>query len=135
MINRTTITIEQVEDSDGTRRITVSGNKNGYSFFYESFEATSDKPLDISTVDSQKVENHNPFDSASRKSLQKLLADINTSRKTDGRYIGTKETDIKFPILGMNVIRNFEKLANVKFDYDRFKTVEEFQCYFREMLK
>lgn len=135
MINRTTITIEQVEESDDTRRITVSGNKNGYSFFYESFEARNDKPLDISTIDSQKVENHNPFNSASRKSLQKLLADINTSQKTDGRYIGTKEADIKFPILGMNVIRNFEKLANVEFDYSKFRTTEEFQRYFRGMMK
>lgn len=135
MINRTTITIEQVEESDNTRRITVSGNKNGYSFFYESFEARNDKPLDISIIDSQKVESHNPFDSASRKSLQKLLADINTSRKTDGRYVGTKETDIKFPILGMNVIRNFEKLANVEFDYSKLRTAEEFQRYFRGMMK
>lgn len=134
-MTRTTLTIDQTEEPDGTHQIRVTGVRNGYMFFLESFDARNDKPLNISLIDKMKVESRNPFESATTTSLRKLLSDVNISKKTDGRYICEREADIRFSFLGMNVIRRFEELANIKIDYSKFKTLYEFQRYFGGLMK
>lgn len=134
-MTRTTLTIDQTEEPDGTHQIQAKGVRNGRTFFLESFDARNDKPLNISLIDKMKVESRNPFESATATSLRKLLSDVNISKKTDGRYICERETELRFSFLGMITIRQFEELANITIDYSKFKTLYEFQRYFSGLMK
>ena len=57
------------------------------------------------------------------------------SKKKDGKLLSLdSQKDLKFQIVGMNTIRQFERLANVKFDESQFSTLKEFQHYIRELM-
>lgn len=73
--------------------------------------------------------------SASVVSLSKLLNTIRCGEKTNGRLIDIEEVNMKFPITDLITIRNFERAANVQFDYSKFNTLAQFQNYFSNLLK
>lgn len=134
-MHRTEITIEQIEEPDGTRQINVSGVRDGRIYFSESFDVSNDMPLNIHLFDEKRIENRHPVESLSMECLRKLGDDIQTSIKTNGNWINEEQANVKFPFMEMLCIRNFEKLANLKFDYSKFKTLREFQMYFSGLLK
>ena len=67
--------------------------------------------------------------------IRKLLSILIRSKKKDGKLLSLdSQKDLKFQIVGMNTIRQFERLANVKFDESQFSTLREFQQYIRELM-
>jgi len=67
--------------------------------------------------------------------IRKLLSILIRSKKNEGKLLSLdSQKDLKFQIVGMNTIRQFEQLANVKFDESKFSTQREFQQYIRELM-
>ena len=135
-MNRTTIAIEQIEEDNGNRHISISGRRNGRIYFTETFDidASNDPPLEVHLFRKTEVENYDASKSASVVSLLKLLNTITCGEKTNGRLIDIEEVNMKFPITDLITIRNFERAANVQFDYSKFNTLAQFQNYFSNLL-
>lgn len=66
-MNRTTIAIEQIEEDNGNRHISISGRRNGRIYFTETFDidASNDPPLEVHLFRKTEVENYD----ASKKCL------------------------------------------------------------------
>ncbi len=63
------------------------------------------------------------------------MEDIIQSRKICGEQQPNEiREQMMFP-LDLNVIKKFELIAGVAFDYSKFKTRMEFQQYFKDWLK
>ena len=135
-MNRTIISVEQIESDDGSIQINVSGKRNGVMCFVESYyiDAPTDSPLNIYLLE-KEVQTSKISESATMLILTSLLKNIRRSEKRDGRLIGTEEVNTKFPINELINIRAFERIANVQFDYSKFKTLYQFQEYFRNLLR
>ncbi len=134
-MHRTVITIEQIENNDN-RQITISGKRNGRIHFVETFEvdASNSPSLGVHFFGREEIESYDTSKSASSLSLLKILNDINQGEKTNGRLIDIEEVNMKFPITDLITIRNFERAANVQFDYSKFNTLAQFQNYFSNLL-
>lgn len=135
-MNRTIITIEQIEEDNGKRQFTISGERNGRTHFVETFDiANANPPLSIHFFGKEEVESYDASKSASSISLSKILNDVNQGEKTYGRVVSIEEVNAKFPVSDLLTIRNFERIAVVQFDYSKFKTLAQFQSYFNNLLK
>lgn len=56
-------------------------------------------------------------------------------KKKEGKLLSSdSQKELKFQIAGMNTIRQFERLASVKFEESKFSTLKEFQHYIRELM-
>lgn len=136
-MNRTIITIEQIEEDNGKRQFTISGERNGRTHFVETFEVRSsgNLPLGIHFFGKEEVESYDASKSASVVSLSKILNDINQGEKTYGRVVSIEEVNAKFPVSDLLTIRNFERIAGIRFDYSKFNTLAQFQSYFNSLLR
>lgn len=124
------VSIEQVADNEGVREINVLASRNGKPVFSEGFKS-EDKPLGVHLYRSEDIESYDTEHSASLASISALATTISRSVKTNGKVMQEDNDDlwrVKY------VIREFEKLANVRFDC-RFKSVREFQQYFNGLMK
>lgn len=67
--------------------------------------------------------------------IRKQLSILIRSKKKKGKLLLLDfQKDLKSQIVGMNTIRQYERLANVKFDENKFSTLKEFQQYIRELM-
>lgn len=125
------VSIEQVADSGNISEIKVLASRNGLPVFSEEFKS-EEKPLGVHLYQSRDIESYDTEHSASLASISALAATISRSVKTSGKVI-SEDSDDLWRV--KHVIREFEKLANVRFDYNRFKSVREFQQYFKGLMK
>lgn len=125
------VSIEQVADKEGVSEIKVMASRNGLPVFSEGFKS-EDKLLGVHLYRSKDIESYDTEHSASLASISALAATISHSVKTSGKVM-LEDNDDLWRV--KHVIREFEKLANVRFDYSRFKSVREFQQYFNGLMK
>lgn len=125
------VSIEQVADNEGVSEIKVLASQNGLPVFSEEFKS-KDKPFGVHLYSSKDVESYDTAHSASLASISALASTISRSVKTSGKVI----EDESYDLWRVNhIIREFERLVNVRFDYNRFKTIREFQQYFKGLMK
>lgn len=126
------ITLEQVEEESVTK-INVEARRNDRYCFYESF-TTEEKPVDVHLFTDKEISEEQAYKSVSVEVLTRLLEEIIGGKKTFAKKPNEIEEAIRFS-LDLPVIKAFERLANVKFDYTKFKTLREFQSYYRRLMK
>lgn len=125
------ITLEQVEE-EGITKINVEARRNDRYCFYESF-TTEEKPVDVHLFTDKEISEEQAYKSVSVEVLTRLLEEIIGGKKTFAKKPNEIEEAIRFS-LDLLTIKKFERLSNVKFDYSKFKTLREFQVYYRKLL-
>lgn len=124
------ITLEQIDD-EGVTKINVEARRNDRYCFYESF-TTEEKPVDVHLFTDKEINEEQAYKSVSVEVLTRLLEEIIGGKKTFAKKPNEIEEAIRFSI-DLLTIKKFERLANVKFDYSKFKTLREFQSYYRKL--
>lgn len=124
------ITLEQVEE-EGITKINVEARRNDRYCFYESF-TTEEKPVDVHLFTDKEISEEQAYKSVSVEVLTRLLEEIIGGKKTFAKKPNEIEEAIRFG-LDLPVIKAFERIANVEFDYSKFKTLIEFQSYYRKL--
>lgn len=124
------ITLEQVEE-EGITKINVEARRNDRYCFYESF-TTEEKPVDVHLFTDKEINEEQAYKSVSVEVLTRLLEEIIGGKKTFAKKPNEIEEAIKFG-LDLPVIKAFERLVNANFDYSKFKTLREFQSYYRKL--
>ena len=132
-MRRTQIIIEQVE-TDNVCQMEIRGEQNCNPLFSELFDLEEiDDVINLLPIITKDIEGNKKRFSISV--IRKLLSILIRSKKKDGKLLSLdSQKDLKFHIVGMNTIRQFERLANVKFDESKFSTQREFQQYIRELM-
>lgn len=126
------ITLEQVEE-EGVTKINVEARRNDRYCFYESF-TTEEKPVDVHLFTDKEINEEQAYKSVSVEVLTRLLEEIIGGKKIYGKKPNEIEEAIRFS-LDLPVIKAFERIANANFDYSKFKTLREFQSYYRKLMK
>lgn len=126
------ITLEQVEE-EGITKINVEARRNDRYCFYESF-TTEKKPVDVHLFTDKEINEEQAYKSVSVEVLTRLLEEIIGGKKTFAKKPNEIEEAIRFN-LDLPVIKAFERLVNANFDYSKFKTLREFQSYYRRLMK
>lgn len=126
------ITLEQVEE-EGVTKINVEARRNDRYCFYESF-TTTEKPVDVHLFTDKEISVEQAYKSVSVEVLTRLLEEIIGGKRTFAKKPNEIEEAIRFS-LDLPVIKAFERLVNANFDYSKFKTLKEFQRYFKSLLK
>ena len=125
------ITLEQVEE-EGITKINVEARRNDRYCFYESF-TTEEKPVDVHLFTDKEISEEQAYKSVSVEVLTRLLEEIIGGKKTFAKKPNEIEEAMRFS-LDLPVIKAFERIANVEFDYSKFKTLREFQRYFNGLM-
>lgn len=126
------ITLEQI-DEEGVTKINVEARRNDRYCFYESF-TTEEKPVDVHLFTDKEINEEQAYKSVSVEVLTRLLEEIIGGKKTFAKKPNEIEEAIRFS-LDLPVIKAFERLVNANFDYSKFKTLREFQSYYRRLMK
>lgn len=124
------ITLEQVEE-EGITKINVEARRNDRYCFYESF-TTEEKPVDVHLFTDKEISEEQAYKSVSVEVLTRLLEEIIGGKKTFAKKPNEIEEAMRFS-LDLPVIKAFERLVNANFDYSKFKTLIEFQSYYRKL--
>lgn len=124
------ITLEQVEE-EGVTKINVEARRNDRYCFYESF-TTEEKPVDVHLFTNKEISEEQAYKSVSVEVLTQLLEEIIGGKKIFAKKPNEIEEAIRFS-LDLPVIKAFERLVNANFDYSKFKTLREFQSYYRKL--
>ena len=125
------ITLEQVEE-EGITKINVEARRNDRYCFCESF-TTEEKPVDVHLFTDKEISEEQAYKSVSVEVLTRLLEEIIGGKKTFAKKPNEIEEAIRFS-LDLPVIKAFERLVNANFDYSKFKTLREFQVYYRNLM-
>lgn len=126
------ITLEQVEE-EGITKINVEARRDDRYCFYESF-TTEEKPVDVHLYTDKEISEEQAYKSVSVEVLTQLLEEIIGGKKTFAKKPNEIEEAMRYG-LDLLTIKKFERLVNAKFDYSKFKTLREFQRYFKFLLK
>ena len=124
------ITLEQVEE-EGVTKINVEARRNDRYCFYESF-TTEEKPVDVHLFTDKEISEEQAYKSVSVEVLTRLLEEIIGGKKTFAKKPNEIEKAMRYG-LDLLTIKKFERLVNAKFDYSKFKTLREFQVYYRKL--
>ena len=124
------ITLEQVEE-EGVTKINVEARRNDRYCFYESF-TTEEKPVDVHLFTNKEISEEQAYKSVSVEVLTQLLEEIIGGKKIFAKKPNEIEEAIRFS-LDLPIIKAFERLVNANFDYSKFKTLREFQSYYRKI--
>lgn len=125
------ITLEQI-DEEGVTKTNVEARRNDRYCFYESF-TTEEKPVDVHLFTDKEISEEQAYKSVSVEVLTRLLEEIIGGKKTFAKKPNEIEEAMRFS-LDLPVIKAFERIANVEFDYSKFKTLREFQRYFNGLM-
>lgn len=127
----TSITLEQI-DEEGVTKINVEARRNDRYCFYESF-TTEEKPVDVHLFTNKEISEEQAYKSVSVEVLTQLLEEIIGGKKIFAKKPNEIEEAIRFS-LDLPIIKAFERIANIEFDYSKFKTLREFQVYYRNLM-
>lgn len=125
------ITLEQI-DEEGVTKINVEARRNDRYCFYESF-TTEEKPVDVHLFTNKEISEEQAYKSVSVEVLTQLLEEIIGGKKIFAKKPNEIEEAIRFS-LDLPIIKAFERIANIEFDYSKFKTLREFQVYYRNLM-
>lgn len=133
-MHRTVIIIEQIVNNDESCQMTISGEQDGHNIFSEKLKLESkDDYLNLLPIVNSEIESNTKRFSISI--IRKLLSILIKSIKVDGVFsLNDKQRNVKFQLIGMNTIRQFERLANIRLDDSKFSTLNEFQSYMKSII-
>lgn len=132
MNNDIKITITCREEQDSTTTINVIAEQNYTPIFREAF-VSNDKLLPPRFIDRKIISAETIGKPGSEQILSSILQAMRSGIKVDGKMFTQNENDLKSQITDFPIIKKFEEIANIEFDWSKFNNRREFREYFRKM--
>lgn len=127
----TKITIIYKENEDHITDISLTAEQNYMPIFTEAF-STQEKPLSVHLIKDKDILSENAAKSGAEQILSNLTELIRNSLKMRARVFTQEELDLKSQITDYPIIKRFEEIAGIEFDWNRFHNRREFREYFRK---
>lgn len=124
----TKITIVCREGEDHITDISLTAERNYTPIFTETF-STQEKPLSVYLIKDKDILSENAAKSGAEQILSNLTELIRNSLKMRARVFTQEELDTDYPI-----IKRFEEIAGIEFDWNRFHNRREFRAYIKSLL-
>lgn len=125
------ITITCREEQDSTTTINVIAGQNYTPIFKEAF-VSNDKLLPPRFIDRKIISAETTGKPGSEQILSSILQAMKNGIKVDGKVFTQNENDLKSQITDFPIIKKFEEIANIEFDWSKFNNRREFREYFRK---
>ena len=129
----TKITIVCREGEDHTTDISLTAERNYTPIFTEAF-STQEKPLGIHLIEKKDILSENAAKSGAKQILSNLTELIRNSLKMRAWVFTQEELDLKSQITDYPIIKRFEEIAGIEFDWNRFHNRREFKEYFWKLI-
>lgn len=129
----TKITIVCREGEDHITDISLTAERNYAPIFTEAF-STQEKPLGIHLIEKKDILSENAAKSGAEQILSNLTELIRNSLKMRARVFTQEELDLKSQITDYPIIKRFEEIAGIEFDWNRFHNRREFGTYIKSLL-
>ena len=129
----TMITIVCEEGEDHTTDISLTAERNYTPIFTEAF-STQEKPLSVYLIKDKDILNENAAKSDAEQILSNLTELIRNSLKMRAHVFTQEELDLKSQITDYPIIKRFEEIAGIEFDWNRFHNRREFKEYFWKLI-
>lgn len=129
----TKITIVCEEGEDYITDISFTAERNYIPFFTEAFSGL-EKPLGIHLIEKKDILSENAAKSGAEQILSNLTELIHNSQKMRTRVFTQEELDLKSQITDYPILKRFEKIAGIEFDWNRFHNRREFRAYIKSLL-
>lgn len=125
----TKITIICKEGEDHITDISLTAERNYTPIFMEAF-STQEKPLSVYLIKDKDILSENAAKSGAEQILSNLTELIRNSLKMRARVFTQEELDLKSQITDYPIIKRFEEIAGIEFDWSKFSNRREFKEYF-----
>ena len=129
----TKITIICKEGEDHITDISFTAERNYTHTFTEAF-STQEKPLSVHLIREKDILSENATKSGAEQILSNLTELIRNSLKMRARVFTQEELDLKSQITDYPIIKRFEEIAGIEFDWNRFHNRREFKEYFWKLI-
>ena len=129
----TKITIVCKEGEDHITDISLTAERNYTPIFTEAF-STQEKPLSVYLIKDKDILSENAAKSGAEQILSNLTELIRNSLKMRARVFTQEELDLKSQITDYPIIKRFEEIAGIEFDWNRFHNRREFKEYFWKLI-
>lgn len=129
----TKITIICKEGEDHITDISLTAERNYTPIFTEAF-STQEKPLSVYLIKDKDILSENAAKSGAEQILSNLTELIRNSLKMRARVFTQEELDLKSQITDYPIIKRFEEIAGIEFDWNRFHNRREFKEYFCKLI-
>ena len=129
----TKITIIYKENEDRITDISLTAERNYTPIFTEAF-STQEKPLSVHLIKDKDILSENAAKSGAEQILSNLTKLIRNSLKMKARVFTQEELDLKSQITDYPIIKRFEEIAGIEFDWNRFHNRREFKEYFWKLI-
>lgn len=129
----TKITIVCREGEDHITDISLTAERNYTPIFTEAF-STQEKPLSVYLIKDKDILSENAAKSGAEQILSNLTELIRNSLKMRARVFTQEELDLKSQITDYPIIKRFEEIAGIEFDWNRFHNCREFKEYFWKLI-
>lgn len=129
----TKITIIYKENEDHITDISLTAERNYTPIFTEAF-STQGKPLSVHLIKDKDILSENAAKSGAEQILSNLTELIRNSLKMRARVFTQEELDLKSQITDYPIIKQFEEIAGIEFDWNRFHNRREFKEYFWKLI-
>ncbi len=129
----TKITIVCKEGEDHITDISLTAERNYTPIFTEAF-STQEKPLSVYLIKDKDILSENAAKSGAEQILSNLTELIRNSLKMRARIFTQEELDLKSQITDYPIIKRFEEIAGIEFDWNRFHNRREFKEYFWKLI-
>ena len=127
------ITIVCREGEDHITDISLTAERNYTPFFTEAF-STQEKPLNVYLIKEKDILSENAAKSGAEQILSNLTELIRNSLKMRARVFTQEELDLKSQITDYPIIKRFEEIAGIEFDWSKFRNRREFKEYFCKLI-
>lgn len=129
----TKITIIYKENEDHITDISFTAERNYTPIFTEAF-STQEKPLSVHLIKDKDILSENAAKSGAEQILSNLTELIRNSLKMKARVFTQEELDLKSQITDYPILKKFEEIAGIEFDWNRFHNRREFKEYFWKLI-
>ena len=132
----TKITIVCREGEAPITDIRLTAERNYTPIFTEAF-STQEKPLSVYLIKDKKdkdILSENAAKSGAEQILSNLTELISNSLKMRAQVFTQEELVLKSQITDYPIIKRFEEIAGIEFDWNRFHNRREFRAYIKSLL-
>lgn len=129
----TKITIVCREGEDHITDISLTAERNYTPIFTEAF-STQEKPLSVYLIKDKDILSENAAKSGAEQILSNLTELIRNSLKMRARVFTQEELDLKSQITDYPIIKRFEEITGIEFDWGKFRNRREFKDYFWKLI-
>lgn len=129
----TKITIVCREGEDHITDTSLTAERNYTPIFTEAF-STQEKPLNVYLIKDKDILSENAAKGGAEQIISNLIEFIRNSQLMSARVLPKKNWILKSQITDYPIIKRFEKMAGIEFDWSKFRNRRKFKEYFCKLI-